>query len=204
MEGESLAHFLCPCRPWSWSISSWGCCLCDSLNSWCVTGIFLRNSNWGLRYGGAPSPEGIIRVAVVGTEFWGFSVKREGRTATWRQRGKYGTLWPPWISQAAVLVGQGEQQQRPSYGVPEEQKWRQAAWKAGHKAVLGEPSYPPGSGQGTERDNNHHLSHSGLFWVYCVFPHSCIKQNTGKEADREKTDQGEGGWNGDLFLRMQN
>lgn len=126
-------------------------------------GIFLRNSNWGLRYGGAASPAGITRVAVVGTEFWGFSLKRERRTATWRQGGKYGTLWPPRISWAAALVGQGEQQQRPCYGVPVVQKWRQSACKAGQKAVLGEPFYPPGSGVGTEGVDNHHHSHSGHF-----------------------------------------
>lgn len=60
-------------------------------------------------------------------------------------------------------AGQGEQQQRPSYGVPVEQKWRQSACKAGQKAVLGEPFYPPGSGVGTEGVDNHHHSHSGHF-----------------------------------------
>lgn len=67
-------------------------------------GIFLRNSNWGLRYGGAASPAGITRVAVLRTEFWGYSLKRERRTTTWRQGGKYGTLWPPRISWAAALL----------------------------------------------------------------------------------------------------
>lgn len=110
VEGESLAHFLCPCRPWSFC---WGYCLCDSLNSWCVMGIFLRNSNWGLRYGGASSPAGIIRVAVVRMGFWGFSLKRERRSAMWRQGGKCGTWWLPWISWAAVLASQGSSSRAP-------------------------------------------------------------------------------------------
>lgn len=36
-----------------------------------------EESNQGLRYGGTTSPAGAIRVAVVGTEFWGdLSAKR--------------------------------------------------------------------------------------------------------------------------------
>lgn len=50
-------------------------------------GIFLRNSNWGLRYAGVSSPAGVIRVAVVGTEFWGFFLKRDRRTSVWRKGG---------------------------------------------------------------------------------------------------------------------
>lgn len=51
----------------------------------------------------------------------------------------------------------------PCYGGTVEQKWRQAAFKAGQKAVLGEPVHPPGSGMATESVNNHHHSHSGHF-----------------------------------------
>lgn len=97
-------------------------------------GIFWRNSNRELRYGGTASPAGIIGVAVVGTEFWGdLSAKRRANSdleAAGEEWHLTDTLCVPGCragvgmessSRGTVIVSQVEK------------KRRQAAPKAGHE-----------------------------------------------------------------------
>lgn len=79
-------------------------------------GIFWRNSNWGLRYGGAASPTNVMQVWVVGTELWWTSLERE-TTPTWMEGGKegsYGHLEAPRL-QWLVWAGQKAAEAKASY-----------------------------------------------------------------------------------------
>lgn len=95
--------------------------------------IFWRNSNWGLRYRVAASPAGIIRVAVVEMEFCGdLSVKR--RESSTREAGR--EVWHLMDTSSLPGCRAGVDMVNSSRGTvvsQEEQKWRQAAHKAGHE-----------------------------------------------------------------------
>jgi len=97
-------------------------------------GIFCRKSNHRLRYGGAVFPAGITRVAVVGTEFWGYlSAKRRENSNTGAGRQVWHFTDTLSLPGCRVSVGMVNCSRDTVIVSQVEQKWSQAAHKGGHE-----------------------------------------------------------------------